>query len=180
MKIKSPKNRVFVGIGTLLLIILLLPSCATPKSYYEYTQTAFSARVEGTLNGVETQARIGAVPCDGGFLIEVDYLAPDTLAGLSLTGSCNRQGKVIGEITYRLSDKSGTADAALCADLVLPVTVLLNMQEPARVERNQEGYLLSFSENGILQLNTDSIPTRARAKNADFWVVWWDFQSKSD
>ena len=180
MKIKSPKNRTFIGMWALLLITLLLPSCTTAKSYYEYTQTAFSARVEGTLNGVEIQAKIAAVPCDGGFFMEVEYLAPDTLAGLSLTGSCTQQGKAVGEITYRFFGKSGTSDAAVCKDLLLPVTALLNVQDPARVERNEEGYLLSFSENSLLQLNEDSIPTRIHSNNVDFWVVWWDFQSNSD
>ena len=178
MKIKNSRLVFFICSVMLLFYLLGLTACTTPRSYYQYTEAAFSARVEGHLNQTATQAKIAAVPTDEGFFVEVEYLAPESLSGLSLTGSCNRQGEPIGEISYRFCNQNGNVDATLCGNLLLPITTMLTPREPMRVERNEEGYLLSFSEDGLLQLNKSSVPTHIRTNTVDFWVVWWDFQVK--
>lgn len=181
MKVKLPKKRLLctsIVWFALSLILLLVPSCASVDSYYAYTATAFCAQVEGQMNGLCVQATVAAVPNGEGYFVEVEYLAPASLSGLSLTGSCTREGKAFGELTYRFCGKSGCADASLCPDLLLPVTSLLCAREPLSVERLEGGYLLSFPENGLLQLDHRSIPLRVREKNADFWVVWWNFNQK--
>ena len=182
MKIKHPRFFRFARRTALFLVLLqllfLTPSCTTSASYYAYTEAAFVAEVEGNLYQTQTRAKIAAVPFDQGYFIEVEFLSPQSLKGLTLTGSCNREGEAIGELTYHSFGTGGTVDAALCRDLLLPVTVFLSQREPMRVEHRHEGYLLTFSDDGLLQLNHRSLPTRIRSAEVDFWVVWWKNHTK--
>jgi len=160
----------------LLLVCLIwggLSSCrdATP-SFLAYREQGFSAEIRGTLNRIEIDAKVTVAPRQDGYEASVEYLGGGGLDGVSVSARCNGAGEPIGKAEVRLSGKSLSADAGEVYGLLLPATAWLMPTAHERVRKNDDGYLLHFPTDILLQLDDSLSPRRLQRTDADFWIVW--------
>ena len=171
---KQRKRRATEGLLLLFAVILcVLTACqGEARPYLGYREEGFCAEVKGTLNGTAVDTKVEIKPLTDGYEVTVEYLDCAGLGGVWVAARCNESGGPIGKAEVRLSEQSLQTDAVEVRALLLPATAWLTLSLHDRVEKNGEGYLLTFPENICLQLDRELSPKHLWYSDADIWIVW--------
>lgn len=153
-------------------VIYLLSACAGKtggEDYFSYRDTPFRAEIGGTLHGISFSAEIGQSEEDKGAPY-ITYLSPPALKGITLT---RRED---GSITFKEEGFLATVEGDALSDLFLPLSLLLDPQSYARVQKAQGGTLLTLQEGSELRLSDRGLPLSVNTPVLQFTVVWWEHE----
>ena len=160
----------------LLLAVLLLVSCSSASPhYFAYAESEFRAELRGTLHGCVFSALIEqrADPEDpaGEPLLLVEYLSPSELEGITVRASRDISDATasasLGELTLTVARES-VGGWLLPADLLLSLPTL----PIERVERQEDGFLLTLGEGILLRVDEEGMPLSLQSEQITFEVVW--------
>ena len=168
-------------IATLLAGIFLLCSCRTElPSYFAYREKAFSAEIGWKDADEEKRAKVSVTPEGSTYGLEIEYLAPPALAGITLRGRCEGNGSLCGEATASFDGVELEVEAEALGRFFQPATAFLAGEKLLRVEREREEYRVALESGWELSLDASGVPKRCHGETVDFWVVWWEFPEKSN
>ena len=157
----------------LLLVVVLMSlvgiGCAPARSEMEYLSSGGRGEVAGQMSGMAFSAVVELSA--NGERVQVEYLSPDALCGLTLT--------LLGEsCEVRLGEMCFTCDRSEVADLLRPATAFLPCGEINSVQKEGENTVLTFPADGMLTLSPQGEPRALFREDIDMRVVWWQSGEK--
>ena len=178
------RRHFFLVLG-LLSLVLLTQSCAPPPNYLAYKNQNFCAELKGTLNGIEFGAQIDIKPHNNlstatntadpleNYEIEISYLAPKELEGIRVSVARNPNTGIL-ETAAKLGELSVSIPREHIKGWLLPAEslLLLSQEKIESVQKNRQGYSLTFEENTILEVDQNGKPLSFQSKEISFSVIW--------
>ena len=176
-KMKKMSHKRCRAAALTLIVCLWLSGCASSvPDFFAYRESGFCAECRGVLFGESFCARLSAEPLAAGYRVTVEYLAPESLAGVHISAVCNKEGSGEGEATLTLHGVARALPYAAAEGLLLPVKKLLQATALQSVCRTEAGWELKWETGEVLSLTSDAIPSKFCSDSAEFWVVWWKNQ----
>ena len=152
----------------LLLVVVLMSlvafGCAPARSKMDYLASGGYGEVSGEMNGMEFSALVEISP--GGESIRVEYLAPASLCGLTVTKNKEDCKLQLGEIC-------SVCDETEIAGFLRPVTSFLPYSDAKSVQKEGENTVLTFPSGCVLILSPKGEPLAFKSEDMEMRVVWW-------
>lgn len=184
IRIREYHIRVFLLWCCLLIsLATLLTGCAreTPIEQFSSLQSrAFCAEAEGTLNGHPVRVRIlSQVSVEKTKEACVEYLSPPLLQGLRVTAQFDtaEDGSLTvtkTELTY--ADHTRALPPGSTNGILLPLTVLLELNTPDTLQKSETGYTLTYPHDRTLVLSPNGIPTAFSSPHLSLRILEWQFE----
>ncbi len=170
------KNTIRYGRILLLLwlaVCLFLSSCAkNPPDYFAYREKSFTAELRGERNGSAFSVWVRAVPKASGTSLSLRYLAPSSLADITVEAEVGQKGELLKDADISCGSVVHTCPAVSLEGLLAPLLRLLAGEEVVSVSRTEEGYVLTLPSDRRLTLSHEGVPLRYADAVLSFEVVW--------
>ena len=158
------KIRRFLLFFLIVSSVLVCIGCAlTPTDPKDFRDTCFRAEIDGLLGEVSFGAIVEHTHAES----RITYLRPDALEGIVLCKS--RDGVFI-----KSGEQMQEIDGEALDGLLSPLTVLLEREEPTRIQKTEEGTALTQGSGGTLRLNKKGAPVAYESEDLRFLTVWWE------
>ena len=153
-----------------LLLLVVLASlctvgCAPARSGQAYLTEGGRGEVRGRMSGAEFSAVVEISA--GGETARIEYLAPASLCGLSLTVEKGECEVTLGEVSF-------TCSAEEVAGFLRPVNAFLPQGEAVSVQKAGENTVLTFPDGGTLTLSPDGTPISFAREDIEMHTLWWE------
>ena len=164
-------------------VLLLTQGCTRPETLrlgeHPFGKTAFTAEIRGAKGGGEFTAKIGISPTDGDTCVRIEYIAPDTLAGITVEARCQEDGTLSGEAEILRAGTSERLDAENLEGLLSPVSRLLKLAEHTAVQKEGELYTLQFANDITVKVNEAGDLLSYKDSDLQYEVIWLERRETS-
>lgn len=153
----------FIILASLVVVATACHASDTSGSYTAYQKKSFRAEISGTLSDIPFGAVIEKTDAEA----QLTYLRPDALAGITLCR--NGEG-----LFLKLGEKKTPVSDDTLAGLLSPLDILASENEVLRIQKADDGYILSLPADGALTLSSKRLPTNYASPTLRFTVAWWE------
>ena len=163
-------------LATVLVFILLGLCCACgtkPVPDYSAIRTgAWEAEIRGERDGAAFSAKIGVTPAEENTAVWIEYLTPDTLCGISVTATCDADGRLYGTAELRRGETVVNRDAADFRGLLEPTLCWFSLDTHTAVQKEGDSFVLQFPDGVSVALDETGVPRSYSSPSLRYDVIW--------
>ncbi len=172
------RKRSLAAVLVVCLIAAGLTSCQkSPPDPLGWQTQSFRAEVRGRVHGKESAAQVWGTPHGSGWLLEVEYLAPSSVAGIRIRAEVDARRDLCGEAEVTLGGSVYRSEAQSLAGLLAPALDLLvpSSAQLNSVRTDHGAWVYQFSGGTCLVLNSGGIPQSLTSPSCTLTVLWWEW-----